>query len=282
MAAYPSFGPKARTRQITAGDVSMRVVDEGTGHDIVFVPGGDSPAESNVHIINELSGSYHCWSYDPRGIPGTQSPPGPWTMADFAADCAALIDQCCDGPVVVCGLSMGGLITQQVAIDFPDKVRLAIPMGTAAYIDGFTRDWMEAEIRLRREGVDLPDYFLAVHYAVYAYPAKALHDPALWPQIKEAYTARFGGRAPEDTIDQWQACLDFDCRDALPDCPVPFHVVSFSEDVQTAPSMCKVVADLAKDGHFYEIPGLGHVSKMRHRPDLVAAQIREIVETALS
>lgn len=281
MSAYPSFGPDARTRQITAGDVSMRVIDQGTGPDIIFIPGGDTPAEGNLHLINELSESFHCITYDPRGIPGTESPEGPWTMGDFAADCAALIDAACDGPVVVTGLSMGGLITQQVAIDNPDKVRLAIPMGTSAYIDGFTRDWMEAEIRIREEGVELPDYFLAVHYAVYAYPAKALHDPELWSQIKGAYTARFGGRKAQDTIDQWQACLDFDCRPGLPDCPVPFHVISFSEDVQTAPSMCKVVSDLAKDGTFYEIPGLGHVSLMRHRPKVVADQIREIVTTAL-
>ena len=52
---------------------------------------------------------------------------------------------------------MGGLITQQVAIDYPDLVKLAIPMGTSAYIDGFTRDWMEAEVQLRRDGISLPD-----------------------------------------------------------------------------------------------------------------------------
>ena len=76
-------------------------------------------------------------------------------------------------------LSLGGLVTQATAIDFPDKVQLAIPMGTAAYIDGFTRDWMQAEIDLRKQGVTLPDYFLAPHYAAYAFPAKALHDPEL-------------------------------------------------------------------------------------------------------
>ncbi len=79
----------------------------------------------------------------------------------------------------MCGLSLGGLVTQQVAIDFPDKVSLAIPMGTSAYIDGFTRDWMQAEIDIRKAGIELPDYFLAPHYAPYAFPAKALHDPDL-------------------------------------------------------------------------------------------------------
>ena len=88
---------------------------------------------------------------------------------------------------------------------------------------------------------------------------------------------RFANRDPKDLIDQWQACLDFDCRDALKTCPVPMHVISFSEDVQTAPSMCKVVSDLAPNGVFHEIPGLGHVSMARHKPDVVATKIREII-----
>ena len=281
MSAFPSYGPDAKSYRIDTGEVSMRVVEQGSGPAIVFIPGGDQPAEGYAHIFPQLADRYRCIAYDPRGIPGTTSPPAPWSMADFARDCAALIDQVCDGPAVVSGLSMGGLITEQVACDFPDKVRLAIPMGTAAYIDGFTRDWMESEIRLRRDGVQLPEHFLPVHYAVYAYPAKVLHDPAMWAQIKEAYTSRFGGRRPEDTIDQWQACLDFDVRESLPNCPVPFHVISFSEDVQTAPAMCKVVSDLAMKGTFHEIEGLGHVSMLRHRPDLVGAKLREILELEL-
>ena len=277
MSAFPNFGPQARTRQVSAGGVTMRVVEEGEGPDVVFIPGGDSPAEAYVHQFRLLRDSYRCIAYDPRGVGETTAPPAPWTMADFARDCAAVIEACCEGPAVITGLSMGGLITQQVAIDFPELVRLAIPMGTAAYIDGFTRDWMQAEIDLRKEGIVLPDYFLAVHYAAYAYPAKALHEPELWAAVKEAYTARFAGRDPQDLIDQWEACLDFDCRAALPNCHVPMHVIAFSEDVQTAPSMCKVVADLAADGHFHEIAGLGHVSLLRHRPEVVAAKLREII-----
>ena len=278
MSIFPEFGSGAETHQLTANGVTMRVVTEGQGPDVVFIPGGDSTAESYAQQFAHLSDTYRCIAYDPRGAGETTSPPAPWTMADYARDCAAVIDAFSGGQASVVGLSLGGLVTQQVAIDFPDKVRLAIPMGTAAYIDGFTRDWMQAEIDLRRAGVTLPEAFLAPHYAAFAFPAKALHDPELWAQVKPAYTARFAGRDPKDLIDQWQACLDFDCRDGLRTCPVPMHVISFSEDVQTAPAMCKVVSDLAPGGVFHEIPGLGHVSMTRHRPEVVAAKLREILD----
>jgi len=153
-------------------------------------------------------------------------------------------------------------------------------MGTAAYIGGFTRDWMQAEIDLRKEGVALPDYFLAPHYAAFALPAKALGDPAIWEPVKAAYTERFANRAPQDLIDQWDACLDFDCRDGLKTCPVPIDAIAFAEDVQTPPAMVRVVADLAQNGHFHEIPGLGHVSVARHRQEVVNALIEKIIDGA--
>ncbi|MEM6741002.1 MAG: hypothetical protein AAF646_12860, partial [Pseudomonadota bacterium] len=78
-------------------------------------------------------------------------------------------------------------------------------------------------------------------------------------------------------IEQWQACLDFDCREALRSCPVPFHVIAFSEDVQTPPAMCRVVSDLVPNGAFHEIAGLGHLSMVRHRPERVAAKLAEIL-----
>ncbi len=281
MAVFPDFGPGAEIHEFTTdAGVTMRVVIEGSGPEVVFVPGGDQTANGYAQQFELLKDSFRCISYDPRGAGKTAAPPPPWSMSDYAADCAAVIETFCDGSAVVCGLSLGGLVTQQVAIDFPDKVSMAIPMGTAAYIDGFTRDWMQAEIDLRKAGITLPDYFLAPHYAVYAFPAKALHDKTLWDKVKASYTERFRDRDPKDTIDQWEACLEFDCREALKSCDVPIHVVAFSEDVQTAPSMCKLVSDLAPNGVFHEIPGLGHVSMVHHRPDIVADKLRDILQGA--
>lgn len=281
MSIFPSFSNSAQEHILTSDGVTMRVVVQGDGPPVVFVPGGDQTADAYSQQFDRLCDSYRCISYDPRGAGKTTAPAPPWSMSDYAADCAAVIDAFAEGHATVCGLSLGGLVTQQTAIDFPGRVRLAIPMGTAAYIDGFTRDWMQAEIDLRKNGITLPDYFLAPHYAVYAFPAKALHDPELWAQVKASYTERFRDRDPQDTIDQWESCLEFDCREGLKTCQVPIHVIAFSEDVQTAPSMCKVVSDLAPNGVFHEIPGLGHVSMTRHKPGIVATKLREILAAEL-
>lgn len=255
----------------------FRVAQGGGGPDIVWVPGGDAPAEYWVEQFACFHGDFRCTSFDPRGVGETTSTPPPWTMRRFAADCARVIEAFCDPPVILAGLSMGALITQQVAIDFPHLVRLAIPMGTAAKITGFTRDWMEAEIEFRRQGLAMTPEFAATHYAAFAYPAQALGDEALWARIKAAYIPRFGGRDPEMLIAQWQACLDFDCSRDLETCPVPIHAVAFAQDVQTPPAMVQKVADLAADGHFHLLEGMGHVSFARHRPDEVNAYLAGLI-----
>ncbi len=258
-------------------NAAMRVAQDGQGPDIVWVPGGDAPAEYWIEQWDRFTYDFRCTSYDPRGVGETTSVAPPWTIEDFADDLADLIRAHCKAPMVVTGLSMGGLITQALAIRHPDLVRLAIPMGTAAYIDGFTRDWMQAEIDFRKAGHKMPVDFATCHYAAFAYPARALSDPEVWSKVKTAYGPRFGGRDPEQLIAQWQACLDFDCRETLKSCPVPIHAIGFTEDVQTPPSMVREVARHAANGTYHELEGLGHVSFTRHRPDDVAALLRRII-----
>jgi hypothetical protein len=55
-------------------------------------------------------------------------------------------------------------------------------------------------------------------------------------------------------------------------------VIAFSHDIQTPPARGKLVADTAPRGSFHLLEGLGHCSAFGHRPDLVNACIREIVE----
>jgi pimeloyl-ACP methyl ester carboxylesterase len=76
---------------------------------------------------------------------------------------------------------------------------------------------------------------------------------------------------------QWQACLDYDSGPLLPHIGVPIHAIAFSEDVQTPPQRVREVAELAANGHFHLLHGLGHGSAFGHRPDLVNARLRAII-----
>ena len=140
-------------------------------------------------------------------------------------DCAELIRAVCNPPVFLTGLSMGSLIVQQVALDFPELVRCAIPHGgTAAKPTGFSREWMEAEVEFFRSGGRLSREFAIHHYAAFLFPSEVLGDDELWNKVKDVADGAYGERDSEMMIAQWEACIDFDVLDRLPDCKVPMHV----------------------------------------------------------
>jgi pimeloyl-ACP methyl ester carboxylesterase len=259
-------------------DADLYHIQDGNGPDIVWIPGGDDVAEAWDNQFDAFRGSFRNTSFDPRGAGRTvcHTRP-PWTIADYAADCAALIKAKCTPPVILIGLSLGSLITLQVAIDYPELVRLAIPMGTAAAATGFSRDWMMAEVKFRRAGGALPPDFAVTHYTAFSYPSEVLGNDELWAKIRDRVGANYGHRDGELLVAQWQACIDFDVVDQLPHCKVPIHVIGFSEDCQLPAPMGRRAAALAGNGHFHMLQGLGHVSCEVHKPEVVNNKIREIM-----
>ena len=81
---------------------------------------------------------------------------------------------------------MGAMISPtQLALDRPDLVELAIPMGTAGKSYGWIHDYMRAEIDLRKAGSSLSGLFAVCHYAATLNPADELGDPESWEALKE-------------------------------------------------------------------------------------------------
>lgn len=257
----------------------------GEGPDIVWVSGGGGLPES-TWMAYQLPAfpSFRHTVFHNRGIGKTVcDQPGPWTIADFARDTAALIERVCDGPAIVVGKSMGGMIVTQLALDRPDLVRLAIPMGTGAKSVGWIHDYMRAEIEYRQQGGSLTGMFAVCHYAASLFPADELGDEQSWDAIKQTL-AGFG--ATEDNqnerslVLQWDACDTFDCIDELPKCKVPLHVVGFAQDVQAPPQYGRRVAELAPTGVFHLLEGHGHASLWGpKRSGEVNALIHQIIES---
>ena len=251
----------------------------GDGPDLFWLAGGDQPG-SDWHVWQTPAfPDFRNTTYDARGVGQTVShAPPPWPMALYGEDAAALIEAVCEPPVLLVGLSMGSLIAQQVALDRPELVRCAVLMGTYARATGYVREWEEAEVAFRREGGQLSRPFATAHYGVFMYPTEVLGDDELWAQLRPLVERDYGERDGEGLAAQWEACVEFDSLERLPGCRVPLHVIAFSHDVQTPVARGKLVADTAADGHLHVLEGLGHCSAFGHKPDVVNACIREIVD----
>jgi pimeloyl-ACP methyl ester carboxylesterase len=253
----------------------------GSGPDVVWVAGGGGRGLSwHRYQVPAFEAEFRCTTFDNRGIGLTRcEEPLPWTIADMAADTAALIEAVCQPPVVAIGQSMGGFIVTELALDYPGLLRCVIASGTAAAGGrGWLGDYMRAEVELRRHGGRLAGMFAMTHYAAELYPACVLGDEEKWNDIKEwmLKTGFLEGNEPS-LIPQWQACIDFDVVERLPECRVPFHVFAYAEDVQAPPQFGKQVADLIPGGRYHFFEGMGHGSLRGHGHGAFNTRVREIL-----
>jgi 3-oxoadipate enol-lactonase len=99
----------------------------GEGPPLLFFNGSGATLETSAPIIEQFRRHFDVVAHDQRGLGRTAIPEGPYTMADYAADAAALLDHTGWATSAVVGISFGGMVTQEYAVTFPERVtRLAL------------------------------------------------------------------------------------------------------------------------------------------------------------
>ena len=99
----------------------------GEGPRLLFFNGSGSTIERMRPLLGVYSAQFEVVIHDQRGLGLTSIPPGPYTMAEYAADAIALVDHLGWDTFRVVGVSFGGMVAQEFAVTVPDRVeRLAL------------------------------------------------------------------------------------------------------------------------------------------------------------
>ena len=109
--------------QIRLGDLDVSYELTGSGVPVVLVHGLGSSGRDWEWQVPALEGSYRVLTYDVRGHGRTSKPRGPYSVKQFADDLAGLLEHLDHRPAHVVGISMGGMIAFQLAVDHPELVR---------------------------------------------------------------------------------------------------------------------------------------------------------------
>jgi 3-oxoadipate enol-lactonase len=100
-------------------------------------------------IVAHLIKDFRIIRYDNRGHGLSDVPASPYSLDDFVLDLVGLLDALQIEQASVCGLSVGGLIAQGLALGHPDRVSALVLCDTGMRI-GSLDSW-EERIRLVRE-----------------------------------------------------------------------------------------------------------------------------------
>jgi len=108
---------------VPTSGVALQTIDRGTGPTVILIHGLGGQGADWTPQIDHLASRFRVLAPDLRGHGQSPKPAGPYAMRDLAADVAALIRRVGGGPVHVVGLSLGGMVAFQLAVDDPALVR---------------------------------------------------------------------------------------------------------------------------------------------------------------
>ena len=104
-------------------DIRMNCRVLGRGYPLLMIMGYGSTMQLwEVSLLERLARSFEVIVFDNRGIGGSESGTAPFSIAQFADDCAALLLSLGAGRAHVLGWSMGSLIAQELALRHPSMV----------------------------------------------------------------------------------------------------------------------------------------------------------------
>lgn len=113
-------------------DVTLHYGIFGEGSPVLFFNGSGATLESSGLLIEALARTNTVLAHDQRGLGKTSVPDGPYTMADYARDGARLLDHVGWASCAVVGISFGGMVAQEFAVTWPDRVDKLVLMCTSA------------------------------------------------------------------------------------------------------------------------------------------------------
>src|SRR5271155_5255427 len=106
--------------------------EQGQGEPVLLIMGlgWASPLWHRTRPV--LSPNYRTITLDNRGVGRSDVPPGPYPIATMASDAAAVLDAAGVKNAHIYGISMGGMISQEFALQYPARVKSLILGCTAA------------------------------------------------------------------------------------------------------------------------------------------------------
>jgi 3-oxoadipate enol-lactonase len=105
------------------GDVELYYEEHGSGEPLLLIMGLAADSQAWVFQLPAFSERYRTIVFDNRGVGRSSKPVGPYSIHQMADEAAALLDTMGIASANVVGVSMGGMIAQELVLRHPEKVR---------------------------------------------------------------------------------------------------------------------------------------------------------------
>jgi pimeloyl-ACP methyl ester carboxylesterase len=251
----------------------MPVTDDGTAYDIrgegenlLLINGIGAARESWALQIGDLAAKFRCVTFDNRGVGDSEISAGPYTTRQLADDAARLMRTLKIDRAHVMGVSMGGAIAQELAINHPELVdRLAIVCSWEACDNYLRRCFSVMREMALSEGPKGPEWVNSVQrfLSLIGFAREDFADSyKMITDLEEAVRAAVAdgrGQRFEAFVAQADACLSHDTRGRVQAIKAPTLILAGDLDSFTPLPLSEALARDIPGATFEIMHGCGHV-----------------------
>jgi 3-oxoadipate enol-lactonase len=223
----------------------------------------DAPARA-------LAGTYRVIRPDLRGHGLTGVPDGPYSIPQMAADVLAVLDALGVGSVLLAGLSIGGVIAQQLAAMAPDRVQAVVLVDTAMVLPPAAL-WRERAALARAQGMEP---------LVAPVLARWVTQDFLATPEAEGLRAMLRRTAPEGYAGAAEALAEVDLTQSTATLRLPALVLVGEHDVATSPEAARALQAAIPGAELVILPGAAHIPTVQTPGAVVAAMAGFIARVA--
>lgn len=238
---------------LRANDITIRYDVQGSGPWLILSHSLATDLTLWDDQMAALTPHFRVLRFDTRGHGGSSAPDLPYDFAMLTADVLGLMDALGVGRAHFCGISMGGMIAQHVALAAPERIdRLVLVSTTSGYSPEARAMWSERIAGVRRNGI----------------------EPLVAPTLERWFTPSYQATHPEvmarignlirttpaaGYMGSGQAIATLDVTEKLPALRCPTLVIAGADDTGTPPAMGRLIAARIPGARFESLPSSSHL-----------------------
>jgi 3-oxoadipate enol-lactonase len=227
--------------------------ERGKGEPILLIMGLGYSSAMWYRVRPALS-QYRTLAFDNRGVGRSDVSAGPYSIALMASDAAAVLDASKTESAHVFGVSRGGMIAQEFALEYPHRVRSLILGCTTAGGRSAVRAEPEAIQLLKMQDKMSPEQAAraAIPFIYDSATARNLIDEDL--AVRRPWFPR-----PEAYVAQVQGIFRWESYNRLSEIRVPTVVIHGESDRLVPPGNGRIIAARISGAELVMIPHASHI-----------------------
>jgi 3-oxoadipate enol-lactonase len=252
--------------KIAVRDIEVNYEEAGKGFPFVLIHGLNGDLTGWALIMPEFAKHYRTVALDVRGHGGTGKPDQPYSIQGFSEDLYEFMRKLEIPKAHLFGLSMGGAIAQQFALDHPEMIRSLILVSTFSYIDGHARQAFNRLKACLAEG-GYPAFFDEVVKLAFT-PEFIAANPGPIADLKKK---RIAINSPAAIGRANEACLAFNLESQISQIAISTLVVSGRKDVFTPLNLAEQIHRSIRGSEWKILEEAGHALYIEQAPGLTEA-----------